>query len=99
MTEAPESLLYSEEARQISNNYLWKIIEKCVPNVSSLIICTYSEHRDRSCADEAHSPITALDGELLECSINCLNIYIYISLVISPFSDRVGLPLHNIPSS
>ena len=28
-----------------------------------------------------------------------LQIYIYISSVYSPFSDRVGLPLHNIPSS
>ena len=25
-------------------------------------------------------------------------IHIYILLVYSPFSDRVGLPLHNIPS-
>ena len=30
---------------------------------------------------------------------SCFSIYIYISSVYSPFSDRVGLPLHNIPSS
>ena len=63
--------------------YLRKIIEKFVPNLSAPITCTYSERRGRSCAvlhvnvgRLGTSTITALDGELLECSINCLNIYI-----------------------
>ena len=30
--------------------YLWKIIEKIVPNLSAPITCTYSQHRGRSCA-------------------------------------------------
>ena len=30
--------------------YLWKIIEKIVPNLSAPITCTYSERRSRSCA-------------------------------------------------
>ena len=30
--------------------YLWKIIEKFVPNLSAPITCTYSERRGRSCA-------------------------------------------------
>ena len=30
--------------------YLWKIIEKIVPNLSAPITCTYSERRGRSCA-------------------------------------------------
>ena len=30
--------------------YLWKIIEKFVPNLSAPITCTYSERRCRSCA-------------------------------------------------
>ena len=29
--------------------YLWKIIEKIVPNLSAPITCTYSERRGRSC--------------------------------------------------
>ena len=30
--------------------YLWKIIEKIIPNLSAPITCTYSERRGRSCA-------------------------------------------------
>ena len=29
--------------------YLWKIIKELVPNLSTLITCTYSERRGRSC--------------------------------------------------
>ena len=33
-----------------------------------------------------------------DCHVLSLSIYIYILSVYSPFSARVGLPLHNIPS-
>ena len=63
--------------------YLWKIIEKFVPNLSAPVTCTYSVRRGRSCA-VLHVNVgrlgtlcyNNLDGELLECSINCLNIYV-----------------------
>ena len=43
--------LYSVQRRQGSYQiiYLWKIIEVLVPNLSTLITCTYSERRGRSC--------------------------------------------------
>ena len=45
-------ILYSIKRRQdgYQKYYLWKIIEKIVPNLSAPITCTYSERRSRSCA-------------------------------------------------
>ena len=44
--------LYSIQRRRDSYQiiYLWKMIEKLVPNLCVPITCTYSERRDRSCA-------------------------------------------------
>ena len=54
------------------------------------------------------APMVKTDHEILHSSIQIVTnisgnwifslIYIYISLVYSPFSDRVGIILHNIPS-
>ena len=40
-----------------------------------------------------------IDVKLSTHPLFCIALVIYISSVYSMFSDRVGLPLHNIPSS
>ena len=51
-SERPVSLkLYSLQRRRecYCIIYVWKIIEGLVPNFSKPIVCSYSEHRGRSC--------------------------------------------------
>ena len=68
--------------------YLWKIIEKFVPNLSAPITCTYPERRGRSCA-VLHSNVCRLvtyynsfRWRAIRCSVNCLNIYVWYLLVL-----------------
>ena len=69
--------------------YLWKIIESWFQtSLFQLHVHTHNVETDpaqycmSTWADKTRSPITALDGELYECSIDCITICVWYLLVL-----------------
>ena len=69
---------------------VWKILEGLVPKLFPPICTKTSDRRGRTCIMSRHFWYPELSHWC------CSPFSTYILSVYSPFSDRVGLPLHNI---